>query len=931
MEQAAPPRPGFFERRDPWGQGFSLWVVAAMLFVAPVAVFSLKGIRLDNDVENWLPENDPSALEFAWCRELFPEDEILVLTWRDSTLNDPRLPIVIQKLQGQQDEDGIQRGGLPYVSSVMHAGEMLARMDEFGIERNEALRRLQGTVIGRGWLKVKLSQPEDADQVQSRERIAASLSALVGKPVWVHGAASQWAPNPVDEENFDKLWEKSGTAPIAGAASIPEIPAHDLQVSWAGMAGDLTLLDDVQKQLASLRDSQNRPIVESAFFAPGSPIGVVVALSEAGIAEKNKALTAIRQAALDSFIADEDLVLGGRVVSGTELNAAVIRSAFNPEAEQIWKKSVILLSGLVGIIFALISLKSMRLGLLVIGISYYAALLGMAVVPLSGGTMNMVLVVMPTLLMVLSLSGAIHVANYWKHAVWEDPRSAVSRATKMAGQPCLLAAFTTALGLISLAGSQLSPVRDFGIYASIGVLISVVMVLYGLPSLLQMAPLKRVQPSEVNPWFWQMFGSGVCRYAGALTGFFIVTSLVCGYGLKYFQVETKVIRYFPEHSRLVQDFQTMEETLAGICPVEVIVRFDAQAQKDTRFLDRLEIVRQVEEEIRRHPEVSGTLSLADFQPDRLPPGENASTREKIFYNRRSNEAEKRSKSGDVAGASDLLAVTSTTPLPTEVPRKGEDELWRINAQCSILSDVDYEILTTDLSNRVTNVIAGQNGVDHFVTGTVPLFLRTQKAVLESLIWSFLMAFGLIALVMVWVLRDPLAGLVSMLPNILPVLSVFGLVSWFGQRIDIGTMVTASVALGIAVDGTLHLLTWFRDGLCRGMTRAQSVQAALNHCGPAMWQTSAAVGIGLLMLFPAELLLISRFGWLMAALILAALLADVVLLPSMLVGSLGKMIERRLLRRGEIRPAPVVVEETTPIPPHHLPLGKRLDKANRYVG
>ncbi|MGD9857458.1 MAG: hypothetical protein AB7U20_21155, partial [Planctomycetaceae bacterium] len=73
--------------------------------------------------------------------------------------------------------------------------------------------------------------------------------------------------------------------------------------------------------------------------------------------------------------------------------------------------------------------------------------------------------------------------------------------------------------------------------------------------------------------------------------------------------------------------------------------------------------------------------------------------------------------------------------------------------------------------------------------------------------------------------------------------------------------------------------------------------SLSHCGPAMWQTSAAVGLALLMLFPAELLMISRFGWLMAALIGAALFGDVVFLPALLTGPLGFLIERTVRRQA----------------------------------
>jgi uncharacterized protein len=157
--------------------------------------------------------------------------------------------------------------------------------------------------------------------------------------------------------------------------------------------------------------------------------------------------------------------------------------------------------------------------------------------------------------------------------------------------------------------------------------------------------------------------------------------------------------------------------------------------------------------------------------------------------------------------------------------------------------------------------------------------------------------------------------ITMLPNLLPVGVVFGLISWGGIPVDIGTMITASVALGIAIDGTLHLLTWFRDGLRRGMSREDAIALGLAHCGPAMWQTSAAIGLGLLMLITAELLLISRFGWLMAALIGAALLADIVFLPALLSGPLGTLIARNTPADAQPVADERAAQETAAAQPH----------------
>jgi predicted RND superfamily exporter protein len=111
------------------------------------------------------------------------------------------------------------------------------------------------------------------------------------------------------------------------------------------------------------------------------------------------------------------------------------------------------------------------------------------------------------------------------------------------------------------------------------------------------------------------------------------------------------------------------------------------------------------------------------------------------------------------------------------------------------------------------------------------------------------------------------------------------------------MITASVALGIAIDGTVHLLTWFREGIAEGRSRADAIANALAHCGPALWQTSGTISLAMLMLVFADLLLVSRFGWMMSASVAAALLADIVITPALLAGPMGALIERAVKRRS----------------------------------
>jgi predicted RND superfamily exporter protein len=220
-----------------------------------------------------------------------------------------------------------------------------------------------------------------------------------------------------------------------------------------------------------------------------------------------------------------------------------------------------------------------------------------------------------------------------------------------------------------------------------------------------------------------------------------------------------------------------------------------------------------------------------------------------------------------------------------------------------MSDYDYGRLTKELAEIAeTSLHDFPNGTpSHVVTGLVPIFLRTQQALLESLINSFGMAFILIGIIMIFLLRNGAAACYSMIPNVFPIAIMFGLLGWWDIHVDIGTMITASVALGIAVDGTLHLMTWFQQLLREGYSRNDAVAKALEHCGPALWQTSAAVGFGMLTLYPVEMLLISRFGWIMCGLIFAALWGDVILLPSLLAGPLGSILEAMEKKRKDRHP------------------------------
>ena len=158
--------------------------------------------------------------------------------------------------------------------------------------------------------------------------------------------------------------------------------------------------------------------------------------------------------------------------------------------------------------------------------------------------------------------------------------------------------------------------------------------------------------------------------------------------------------------------------------------------------------------------------------------------------------------------------------------------------------------------------------------------------------SILLAVVLICPVMMLVLHDVRAGVLSMIPNVTPVVIVFGAMGWCGLEVDVGSVLTASVALGIAVDDTLHFLKWYTRASQLGFSRHDAIREAFRRCALAMVQTTLICGFGLLVLVQSSFIPTCRFAVLVFLLLMLALPGDLILLPAILASPLGKYFERR---------------------------------------
>jgi predicted RND superfamily exporter protein len=153
--------------------------------------------------------------------------------------------------------------------------------------------------------------------------------------------------------------------------------------------------------------------------------------------------------------------------------------------------------------------------------------------------------------------------------------------------------------------------------------------------------------------------------------------------------------------------------------------------------------------------------------------------------------------------------------------------------------------------------------------------------------------------------------------------IFGAMGFMRIKVDIGSMMTASVAMGIAVDDTIHFLNWFRKSLDEGRTRIDSIRIAFGRCAPAMTQTTLIAGLGLSVFALSTFAPTQRFGVLMLLLLAAALVGDLILLPAILASPLGRFFGSPAERNTDKSHGTDVDEDR----PHVLPINEHHQRRN----
>lgn len=428
----------------------------------------------------------------------------------------------------------------------------------------------------------------------------------------------------------------------------------------------------------------------------------------------------------------------------------------------------------------------------------------------------------------------------------------------------------------------------------------------------------------------------------------ILVSLGCiaGFSSLVAKLETSITLHgmLKPSNETIVDYNYLESRFGGLVPIEVQIRIPVnQFNKNRNWVEKLELVSILQEKLDQISGVDMTVSMLNVipAPPSLTDPSNAASSARQVFNREMNKNEQKIKSSGfmceaaeeeiwrisahVCAGKDLkyedllqemeLKVYETllehgitysisqdqidaAPfLKTPAQKAGlqglSPEYAAREKELKELESVDSNSWSVDEKRRHAKMEQMRfRDLSVMITGAIPLVFKAQKQLLNDLIESFLMAFILISITMVLLQRSLVAGVIAMIPNVLPSIVVFGALAMMKIKVDIGSMMTASVALGITVDGTLHLLTWFQRGIRLGCDRKEAVIYAYTHCAEAMLQTAFICSFTFLIFAFSNFVPVARFAWMLFILLTAAICADLFLTPALLLSPLGRFFVRK---------------------------------------
>ncbi len=486
--------------------------------------------------------------------------------------------------------------------------------------------------------------------------------------------------------------------------------------------------------------------------------------------------------------------------------------------------------------------------------------------------------VLPSLLLTVSVGATVHILSVFfdRFNSMGDKKEALSYTMKHSGLAIAMTSLTTAIGVGAFFGSEVAPISDLGLFASLGVMVSLLLTLTLLPALLSLTKLKVKEKSKAGKIDLLMKKMAIIPVKHTKLVLFtslviVVISLIAAtevklshYPLKWFQADN-VNRVATE---------VIDDKLNGSVTIEVVIDTGVEnGWVDPVRLAKLEAFEnKIEKYKDDHIYVGKIVSLSTIVKETnralhenkeefysIPTNKELVSQELLLF--------------ENSGSDDLEDVVdsqfSKTKISIKVP-------W-IDAirTTPILDYVTKEAKEAFVGDKVE------------VTGMIPLLSNTFSHAVYSSLVSYAIAGVLITFMMMLILASVRLGLISMIPNLVPI--ILGLlIMYFGNMpLDIFTLLIGSIAIGLAVDDTIHFMHNFKRYYLESKDTLTAMEQTFFTTGKAMVITTIVLSLGFFSYMAAYMSSVQNFGILTGSIIIFALLSDLLLAPALMVLAVKK--------------------------------------------
>jgi uncharacterized protein len=510
----------------------------------------------------------------------------------------------------------------------------------------------------------------------------------------------------------------------------------------------------------------------------------------------------------------------------------------------------------------------------------------LGVMGLVGKSISLGTFMLPPLLLVIGSAQAMHViaAYYEQIAANQTPVQAVLRGLRQIWAPLLISAFTTAVGFGALMISQITAIWDLGLLSVLGLVFLTITSLGYLPAALvlwaryggragETAPSPRVQQLMAR------LGAQAYAARGAVLSATAVVAIVALAGGARILVDSDFLTYFDRSAPVRRDHELINQAIVGSNPFYLIV--EGGGPGAMKQWDVLRKVKDLQTFVGTLPGVSGSLSLVDYL-ELLETGLNKTGEDDVLVDENGKviEAGKAQTFWEnPANLPPVLNLIAVSPSTFKAVVSPDFSRASVVVRSKVSGSREIEAMLAHIRQYVAaNFPAGLRVVP---TGNLVLITGTSSGIVFDQIKSVSLALLVIFAVMSLMLLSARVGLLAILPNVLAITVFFGILGWFGVFLNLGTSLIATIALGIAVDSSVHYM-WRLSRELRGeSSQAAAIQRTMRAVGGPMLYTTLALAAGFLTFAGSAFPPIRNFGLLTSITLATAFGANLLVLPALL--------------------------------------------------